>query len=146
MTTLAKHIMTTNVISVNPDTILTKVRDIFESEHIHHLPVINQDKEVVGIISRLDYHTLLDHFTIFASDVAKKRNEKFFGTILVKEIMTENVIKIGTEEALEVVIKIFLENLFHALPVIQKNQLVGIITSHDIIKYLFEKNKTPAIN
>ena len=110
MTTLAKHIMTTNVISVNPDTILTKVRDIFESEPIHHLPVINQDKEVVGIISRLDYHTLLDHFTIFASDVAKKRNEKFFGTILVKEIMTENVIKIGTEEALEVVIKIFLEN------------------------------------
>jgi CBS domain-containing protein len=145
MTVLAKHIMTTDVITVLPDTILTKVKEVFETENIHHLPVVNHLNEVVGIISRLDYHTLLDHFTIFASDVAKKRNDKFFSTLLVKEVMTKNVIKINPEDKLDTVIKTFLANLFHALPVVQNNRLVGIITSHDIIKYLFNQKHILAI-
>ena len=141
----AKQLMTDHVFSVHPDTIMSEVKEIFDTNPIHHIPVVDDQNKVVGIISKLDYHVLLDHFTLFSCEVAEKRNKKFFSTLLVKEVMTKNVSVIQANESLEVVIKTFLENLFHALPVVEHERLIGIITSHDVIKYLYEKEFILAI-
>ncbi|MCB0644425.1 MAG: CBS domain-containing protein, partial [Phaeodactylibacter sp.] len=46
-------IMTTNLITVNPEDPIQKVNEIFEKNNIHHIPVVRY-KDIVGIISKTD--------------------------------------------------------------------------------------------
>jgi len=141
-----KQIMTDKVISVGPKALMTEVSALFDSNRIHHVPVIDNDGQALGMISRLDYNKLQDHFTLFLCEAADERNRKFFSTLLASEVMTKNIATIDVNAPVKIAIETFLENLFHALPVIDEGKLVGIVTSHDVLKYLYGKEKTAALS
>ena len=130
-----RTIMTENVVSVSTDTSLLKVKEYFETNHFHHLPVLNKSKEVVGIISRLDYNLVLDHFTIFGVPKANRSNTRFLGALIAKDVMSAQVVVIGADDKVAEAAKIFTENLFHALPVVEEGNLIGIVTTHDLLKH-----------
>ncbi|MCB0669086.1 MAG: CBS domain-containing protein [Saprospiraceae bacterium] len=134
-----RSIMTDQVFFVQEDTSVLEIKDIFASHDFHHIPVLNSVGAVTGIISRLDYHLVLDHFTIFRVDKAEKTNERFLGALIAKDIMSRNVATIGAETAVEEASKVFLENLIHALPVIEDDRLIGIVTTHDILQFYSDK-------
>lgn len=121
-----RSIMTTNVVTVHPEDSLEVVKKLLFEKHFHHLPVVDNGK-LVGIITSWDLI---------------KSNKKFeeYGNYKVKELMTKKVATLGPDESLGAAAMIFLKHLFHGLPIVDDDRnLVGIITTHDILKYNFLK-------
>jgi acetoin utilization protein AcuB len=61
---------------------------------------------------------------------------------LVKDIMTTRLGKLAPDDRLNVALEVFLVNRFHALPVVENNELVGIITPFDIMLELSKQIPT----
>ena len=131
--------MTKNPITISPDENLQTANEIFERYHIHHIPVVF-DGELVGMLSKSDFSFFRRGFNDISYDSflmdVKLNNYK------VKSIMTKGVGKLDVNDRINVALDIFRKNIFHALPVIDGNDLVGIVTTHDIIKHLADENIT----
>jgi acetoin utilization protein AcuB len=140
MTVLAKiqDVMTSDVISIKTTDTMDRVSLIFNSKEIHHLPVVDLDDKVVGIISKTDYHKLEHGFTLFKSKESKAYNEAIMRSLLAIDVMTKQVVTLLPEDNISVAVDIFRENLFHAIPVVDKNnKLKGILTTYDLISYAY---------
>ncbi len=129
-------IMTKDVISVAERDRLTRVRDIFKEHAIHHIPVTRSNK-VVGIISREDL--LLFMKGLGENTLEKIINETRLNNYNVEVIMTRGVGKLKPTDRINVALDIFSKNLFRALPVVENDRLVGIVTTFDIIRTLNEE-------
>ena len=131
-------IMTDEVLAVHPGETLEKVHQIFQQNNIHHIPVVNAEREVVGIISKSDYLLLCDHMTLFGREWNIENNNRFFRSILVEEVMTKQVAKLKPDDSIYLAAAFFKENLFHAIPIVdEKNKLVGIVSTYDLLTYAF---------
>lgn len=131
-------IMTEEVLVVHPSDTLEKVQDIFQQNNIHHIPVVNAEREVVGILSKSDYHLLCDHLTLFGREWNLENNNRFFRSLLVEEVMTQQVAKLKKEDSIYMAAAFFRENLFHAIPIVDnENKLVGIVSTYDLLTYAF---------
>lgn len=136
-----KNIMTTDLITADADETLDSIRHKIISNHIQHIPVVD-GRKILGIISKGDIHRMEHHFTLFRSEKALESNRQIFSTILASEIMTKTLVKLKENDAATIAVDLFRENLFHALPVVNdKDQLVGMITPLDLLKYAFDEEK-----
>ena len=127
-------IMTSNVITVGEKDKLSKVRDIFNSNRIHHLPV-TRDGKVVGMISKEDILLFVKglkkhHFLYKIVDIDDSELNKY----QAEDIMTTGLGKLEPTDRINVALDIFCKNIFRALPVVENDKLVGIVTTYDIIK------------
>ena len=139
-TTSVGKIMTTQVITVQPEDTMDKVKKIFQTHNIHHIPVVEEEK-VVGILSKTDYLKLLHGFTLFKTHKSESYNDAILRSLLAREVMTKQVAKLNPEDSVEMAVGFFRENLFHALPVVNKEgMLVGIITTYDLLNYAFSES------
>lgn len=132
--------MSTKLLAVTPQDSLTVVKEIFDTHRIHHVPVVRY-KSLVGIISKSD-------FLYFLRGVSGKHEEDRFinearlNVYKAEDIMTKGLAKVEPSDRINVVLEIFKENLFHAIPVVEEGELVGLVTTYDIIKALAD-DKTP---
>ncbi len=121
-------IMTTDVVSVKPDEKLATIREIFLTKRFHHLPVTDEQGQLVGIVTSYDLMKL----DIPLSD---------YPNVAVKEVMTTKVASLRPEELVGGAARVFLENLFHGLPIVNdEGKLVGIVTTHDVLEYLYRRD------
>lgn len=125
-------IMTPNPICVDLNEILTVVDRIFKENRIHHLPVISGDK-LVGMISKSDF---LFFKRGFSEEQSKLEDEVRMNNYLAKDIMTKRLAKLEPDDKINVALEVFKENLFHALPIVENDRIVGILSTFDIIKKL----------
>ena len=123
------EVMTKDVIAIHVDDSLNIVSKTFENHSFHHIPILNQGK-LAGILSKEDILRLLS--------VRAEYSEKEFKLIKVKDFMSSTVISISPDDSVGLAADIFMTNDIHALPVVDKDELVGIITSHDLIRYAFK--------
>ena len=125
-----KRIKTSKIIYVSPSDTMLKVEEVFDAFPIHHILVVENEK-LMGIISKNDL------LKIYKGTVAKgelpQRNH-----ILASDIMTEDPITLDTEDTIGLAADIFLSNQVHSIPILDGDQLAGIITNHDMIKYCFK--------
>jgi len=133
MNTLApvSSIMSTHLITVNAKDRLSIVGDIFEKMKIHHIPVVQANK-MVGIISKSDFLQFMKGLGKNSSE--KKINEIRLNHYNAEVIMTRDVVPLEPTDSINAALDIFVKNIFRALPVVKGDQLVGIITTYDIIK------------
>lgn len=129
------------LITIGPDESLLKVKEIFESHNFHHLPVV-RFREIVGMISRTDFEHFMGGSSHFEEDrfVNNLRLER----TKVSEIMITRLGKVAPDDRINVALEIFLINRFHALPVVENGDLVGILTPFDIMSEL--SKQIPADN
>ncbi len=131
-------LMVTDLVTINPETSLRKVKEIFEEHSFHHLPVVDFRK-IVGMVSRTDFDRFVGGLKK-ANDATTDLLEK----TRAEEIMTKGLGKLEPDDRINVALEIFSKNWFHALPVVKDDELVGIITTQDIIRALLnEKPKEP---
>jgi CBS domain-containing protein len=129
-------IMTKRIITVSADDTVTKVKAIFEENNFHHLPVTNAAEELLGIISREDFLKLSYHLSLNTG--GKTFTEKWYSSTKAEDIMTKYPVSLDPEDTVGLAADIFLANKFHALPVVDNNQLVGLVTTHDILLFAFQ--------
>ena len=134
--TPVSELMTKDLITVNPADKLKVVKLIFDTHNIHHIPVVRYRK-IVGIISKTD----LLHYLKGMGNLPYKdpRNEGRLLLTTAEDIMTTGIGKLEPTDRIDVALDVFRKNIFHALPVVENDELVGIITTHDIITALADK-------
>jgi len=116
-----REIMTTKIITVFEDDSLHKVDSVFGEFRFHHLPVIEKGNRLVGIITREDFY--------------KRRPERKGGK--ASHVMTKYPMELDPEDSIGLAADIFLTNHFHSLPVVEDGQLIGIVTTHDLLQFSF---------
>lgn len=130
------QVMTSNVLFVRPNDPMDRVGEIFKMNKIHHIPVIEEGGKVVGIISDTDYHKILHGFTLFKTEKSEEYNKAILRSLLVREVMTKQVAKLNPDDNIMIAAGYFRENLFRAIPVVDKaGLLVGILTTYDLLKF-----------
>ncbi len=131
------EVMTTDVYIIQPDTTLLEAQKIFQANTFHHLPVVS-DGHLQGILSKSDILLISSAFPLDDPALRAEKNQPLLSRMLAEEVMTRNVVRLRPDMALEVAVGIFLENLFHALPVVdEKGNLLGILSWLDLIRVAY---------
>lgn len=133
-----KTIMTSNLMTVKKDIIMTEIAEIFKAYHFHHIPVLDDDKKPIGIISKSDFNQLQHHFTHLNLADAEEQNQKFFASLLAQDIMTTELVCLQQGDPISEAVDIFLRNKVHSIVICKEETCVGILTPYDIIKSLVE--------
>ncbi len=134
--TPVSEIMTTQLITAKADELVIKVKSLFKENNIHHIPVVDELDQLLGIISKEDFLKLSYYVSLDTGE--KSFSEKWYDNTKANEIMTEYPVTLDMEDTVGLAADIFMANKFHALPVIENNQLVGIVTTHDILLFAFQ--------
>jgi acetoin utilization protein AcuB len=121
--------MTKKVITANPDDTLERAADLLAENRIHRLPVVREGK-LVGIISDSDIRN--------AALRDSSRGAAGVGGRSVGEIMTREVITVTPWDTVEDALLVLQKKRLGALPVIEGNRVVGVITKADILAALVE--------
>ncbi len=117
-------IMTTNLITISPDVKYSVARELLEKKHMHHLPVI-KNGFLEGLVSSNDLYR-------FPEAISNPET-------LVKDVMISKLVTLEADAKVGSASEIFLQNLFHCIPILKDKKLVGIITTFDILKYNYHK-------
>ena len=133
------EIMTKKLITVLPTDPLQMVNDIFQNRNIHHIPVVRH-LDLIGIISKTDFLKAIHGATLESEERAVEYNQQIFTKFKAEDIMTRHVVIINPNDKIGVAAEIFLENYFHAIPIVNdERELVGIVSSYDIVKLFFHE-------
>ncbi len=127
------RIMHTHLVTVSPDTSLRKAKEIIEEKQINHLLVVNKNGDFVGIVSDRDVR---QSWASPATALSVHELNYLLTQLTVEAIMVKKIITISPGTTIERAAFIMQENRINALPVIESEKLVGIITSTDVMEVL----------
>lgn len=136
--------MTADPIYVQELTVMDKVALIFDKKNIHHVPVIDESNNCVGIISMSDFLQIQDKFSRFNLEDSLKISKKFMGSLTAREVMTKNPVSVDIDTPISKAIELFLQNVYRAIIVTEKGKLVGILTPYDILREISTEEKATA--
>lgn len=129
-------IMTENVVKLNLKDTLSKAEELFLKHNIRHLPVVNGD-HVVGILSYTD---------LLRVGVAEGLDEEdrvigatIYDMYSLEQVMTKDVVTIESHINVRKAAEILVKSGFRALPIIKDGNLVGMLTTTDLILFLLKQ-------
>lgn len=126
MNEFVQTIMTRNPITISERGTLEDVKKLFDQNRIHHLPVINDEGDLLGLITTYDLWRL-------------NRSFDDYHQISVIDVMNSKFAKVSSDDKVGTAAELFLDRRFHALPVVDGKKLVGIVTSFDVLRYEFRR-------
>ncbi|PIB29760.1 HPP family protein [Maribacter sp. 4G9] len=129
-------IMTKKIITLNSNDQLETAERLFKQHHIRHIPVVEGDR-IIGMLS------LTDLLRISFADGAYEEDADVetivYNMFTISQVMAKNLKSVSSDTTIKEVAEILSHNEFHALPVVDGETLVGIVTTTDLIKYLLEQ-------
>ncbi len=131
---IVKEIMSKNVLTAKTDTPFSEVVNTFTKSNINHLPILNSNGAIRAIISSTDVLKAIHEMDQFAINYNGFSIER---RLDVREEMTSDVISISADTEIKEIVQLMVENSIHALPVTKDDQIIGIITSNDILKAIY---------
>ncbi|WP_129691304.1 acetoin utilization AcuB family protein [Gottfriedia acidiceleris] len=126
---LIQDIMRSSNITLKKENTIGEAVTIFRTGDVRHITIINEDNQVVGIISDRDVRDALPS-TLFP---------QAFSSVLevpVEKIMTTNVITCSPIDFVEEVATYFYQYKIGCLPVVSSKKLIGIVTEIDVLHTL----------
>ena len=116
--------MTTDIVSMDQSASLNEAIEKMLKENIGSIPVLNEKHNIVGIVTERD----------FALSMAGVLTDE-----IVKDVMIEDVITTTPGTPIESSTKIMVRNNLRRIPVVSGRELVGIITSTDVLRFIGDK-------
>jgi acetoin utilization protein AcuB len=132
---LVKERMTRNPITIRPDTPVTEAQAMMKREKIHHLPVLDKDEKLVGIVSEKD---LLYASPSPASTLSVYEMTSLLAKLKVEKVMSKNVVTAAEDVPLEEAARIMADRGIGGLPIMRGSALVGVITESDLFRVFIE--------
>ena len=127
--------MTTDLVTVTPDTPLVKVRDLLREHNIKQMPVVDQEGELVGILTDRD---IKQAWASPATTLSIYELTYVLQKMTVESVMVKDVITITPDSTVERAARILHDRKIGSLPVVEDGKLVGIITSTDLMEVLLD--------
>ena len=123
--------MKTNVITVKKDAPVYNAIELLLNNNITGLPVVDDDDNLVGIITEKDVIKLL-----YANIEEDSKVEQF---------MTKDVVVFDESDNLTDVTECFTRNHFRRVPILKNGKIVGILSKKDIIAYILKIKKVGSL-
>jgi acetoin utilization protein AcuB len=125
-------IMTKNIVSVSSEQSILDVKHIYEKKDFHHhIPVVENGK-LVGMVSLIDFM-----YNIAGAGIDD--DNKIYSELKVKDIMTKKPYYLNTNATIEDVARVLAKGRYHAVPIVEEENIKGIVSTADIIQF-FLKN------
>ncbi len=128
-------IMTKNVVKLNLSDELTKAEALFKKHNIRHIPVVTGSK-IIGMLSYSDLLRISFADAVFEDE---EIDSVVYDMFDISQVMTKNIVTVNEETTIKETAEILASREFHALPVVKGDNLVGIVTTTDLIKYLLKQ-------
>lgn len=146
---LVKDLMSTKVVTVTPETLVSEVAEILHTNHFTGLPVVNEEGHVLGTISERDFITSDSHLYLPTYIQMLSNMDYIAGggknlpTVVdqvvnakAKDIMNQHIPFARPDTTIEEIARMFAEQRVNPIPVTDStNKLVGVISRSDLIKF-----------
>ena len=126
-------IMSRTVVVANQFHNFSEVLELFSKHGMHHLPVVDGQDKIIGIISSND---LMKLFSDPRYRDLKFNRDEIDKVLNLPAIMTANPIVVSSKDTIQHAAKILADNKFQALPVVDDGKLVGIVTVKDLAQLI----------
>src|SRR5699024_10299719 len=153
---LVEQIMKTEVVTLPPTATIAEALQLLQKHRSRHIPIVNKNNNVIGIVSDRDVRDASP--SILETESEKLELQYEINTIMNKQdvtihknlelqykintIMSQSVVTIQPLDFVEEIAKIFYDKEFASLPVVQNNQLVGMVTEKDMLHTLIQLTGT----
>jgi mannose-6-phosphate isomerase-like protein (cupin superfamily)/CBS domain-containing protein len=137
-----EKIMSKDVLKIDLSDSLSVAKGIFRKYDIRNLPVVTETK-LVGMLSRTDIMRLSFGSTFSEDD--DEVDATLLDMLTIKDLMNHSPKTISPTSSINAVAEILVNEKFQALPIVYKDELLGIITTTDIIKYHLNKFKNKKV-
>ena len=121
------RIYTKKLVSIKEDSTLAEAEDLMNNYNIRHLPVVDSEDILVGLLSKSDFIGL---------KYADSRMKGF----VVRDLMSSPVKAVAPDAKVQEVAKLFIDKKISCALVIKQDEAVGIVTSEDLLRLLVEKD------
>jgi len=118
-----KNHFSKNVITINQEESLNQADEMMNNYNIRHLPVVDLDNTLVGIISKSDF-------------VALKYVDSRLKDYKVRTFMSSPVKAVRKSTSIRDVAKLFVDKKISSVIVVDEKEVIGILTSEDLIRLL----------
>ncbi|MEL7186213.1 MAG: CBS domain-containing protein [Pseudomonadota bacterium] len=119
-------IMSTSLITVHPEATLAEARTLMQDNRIHHIPVVD-GKRLVGLVTLTNVLAATDSF------LRDQTNRIHASEIMVRDVMVSDVATVDIDAGLRQAALFIEKHKIGCLPVMDDEQLVGIITDTDFV-------------
>mgnify|MGYP000990767877 CR=1 FL=1 len=128
------QIMAKVLIAVPTNKKISEVNELFKEYNIRHIPVTEGTK-LAGVISKNDVTKL----GYGAGEMDQNALNAIYDTYELKDVMVKKPLTVSPDTNIKDVAEILSEQSFHSLPVVDDDEVVGIVTTTDLVKYLLEQ-------
>ena len=138
--------MTTEVLTVSPETSIAELAKTLENRQIGGVPVVDQDGRLVGVITQSDLVdrardlelppaiNILDlHIYLQIPSHLIQRVEKMLGTT-VGDCMTANPVTVAPDTPVSQIAGLMAKQKVHTIPVVKAGKIVGVIGKMDLVR------------
>ncbi len=146
----AKDIMAKEVISVTPDTEITRAVEILLNNHINGVPVVDEAGTLRGILCQSDLIfqqknislppilTFLDGIIPLSSSKKMEHEMKKMAASTVSQAMVTDPVTVTPDTQICDIAALMVEKHFHTIPVVQDGKVMGIVGKEDVLKTLMK--------
>ena len=125
-----RDLMTRPVRTLGQNDKLSAADALMKTERIRHLPVVDENGKLAGIVSQRD---LFFNALVQALGFGSTTQDRMLNTLLVKEVMTEKVVTTTPDTLLTDAARVMVDRKIGCLPVIEGGALIGILSESDIV-------------
>jgi len=128
--TVVRDLMSSAVRTLKRNDELLMADTVMRTERIRHLPILDDDGRLVGILSQRD---LFLNALVRALGHGSVARDRALGSIEVKQVMTEDVVTTTPDTPIAAAAQVMVDRKIGCLPVVKDNALVGILSESDIV-------------
>jgi acetoin utilization protein AcuB len=129
--------MTRNVVTIDPDASCHDAVTRMTRDRIRHLPVVDSDGVLRGIVTDRDLRHHLFEPEVFRA-IGTVPVARLLAGVPVRRIMSSPVISIGPDRPLDEAAEIMRKHRLGSLPVLDRERLVGVVTETDLLRQIVD--------
>ena len=138
---LVQEYMSTPAVTIHTDTGVQEALRIMRTHRIRRLPIVDDEKHLVGIVSERD---LLYASPSPATSLSVWEMNYLLAKLKVSEVMARHVLTANKEAPLQSAARLMLNHKIGGLPVVDsRQQVVGVITESDIFRAFLDQEERP---
>lgn len=128
---LVGDVMSTDVFTLGRNDTLSIADDLMKQQRIRHIPVLDSDGALCGILSQRD---LFRGMLLRSLGYGERAEQKMLDSFSIKDAMHEDVVTITAKSTLSDAANLMLSKKIGCLPVVEGERLVGMISEADFVK------------
>ena len=132
---LVKDRMTPNPVTITTDTSLKEALELVRSKSFRHLPVLDEDGKLAGIVTE---KSLVYASPTSATSLSVFEVDYILSCTKIGQVIQGEIITVGPDLPIEEAARVMVDHRIGCLPVVEGDELIGIISDTDIFRVLVE--------